>query len=181
MLPAVAACALAAFLPSLQPLPPRAPSLGTPQPAPLPLRPARHAGAGIRMQLDRLLTKETELAGAKARDENAAQIQAYSARAQRINALEDEIEALSDEQLRAKTAEFRARLQGGATLDELLEEAFAVVREAAWRTLDLRHYDVQLVGAMALNDGKLAQMGTCLLYTSPSPRDQRGARMPSSA
>jgi len=85
---------------------------------------------------------------------------AYTERVKRINALEDDIEALEDEQLAAKTAEFRARLAAGATEDDLLEEAFAVVREAAWRALELRHYDVQLVGAMALHDGKLAQMGT---------------------
>ena len=60
----------------------------------------------------------------------------------------------------APLAALKKRLAAGETEEELLEEAFAVVREAAWRTLDLRHYDVQLVGAMALNDGKLAQMGT---------------------
>jgi len=92
--------------------------------------------------------------------ENDRLIQAYSERVTRINALEDDIELLSDEQLAAKTIEFREQLQRGSTEDELLEEAFAVVREAAWRTLELRHYDVQLVGAMALHDGKLAQMAT---------------------
>ena len=91
---------------------------------------------------------------------NDRTVMAYTERVARINDLEDEIEALEDEALAAKTAEFRKRLAAGETEEELLEEAFAVVREAAWRTLDLRHYDVQLVGAMALNDGKLAQMGT---------------------
>jgi preprotein translocase subunit SecA len=84
----------------------------------------------------------------------------YTARVKRINALEDDIEALEDAELAAKTSEFRKRLAAGESEDDLLEEVFAVVREAAWRALELRHYDVQLVGAMALHDGKLAQMGT---------------------
>jgi len=91
---------------------------------------------------------------------NARLIQSYRERVERINDMEDDIEELSDEQLAAKTAEFRERLGRGETEDDLLEEAFAVVREAAWRSLELRHYDVQLVGAMALHDGKLAQMAT---------------------
>ena len=92
--------------------------------------------------------------------ENSKQVQAYTKRVERINALEDEIELLTDEELAAKTDEFRKRLAAGETEDDLLEEAFAVVREAAWRAIELRHYDVQLVGAMALNDGYLAEMGT---------------------
>jgi preprotein translocase subunit SecA len=91
---------------------------------------------------------------------NDRAVMAYTARVKRINALEDDIEALEDEELAAKTYEFRKRLAAGESDDDLLEEAFAVVREAAWRALELRHYDVQLVGAMALHDGKLAQMGT---------------------
>ena len=91
---------------------------------------------------------------------NNARIAKYRERVERINALEDSMEALDDEELAAKTAEFRKRLASGASEEELLEEAFAVVREAAWRTLELRHYDVQLIGAMALHDGTLAQMGT---------------------
>jgi len=87
-------------------------------------------------------------------------VQAYTKRVERINGLEDEIELLSDEQLAAKTDEFRKRLAAGETEDDLLEEAFAVVREAAWRAIELRHYDVQLVGGMALHDGFLAEMGT---------------------
>ena len=70
------------------------------------------------------------------------------------------MEALSDEALQAKTAEFRERLAAGATLDDLLPEAFAVVREAAKRTLGQRHFDVQLVGGMVLHDGKIAEMKT---------------------
>ena len=93
-------------------------------------------------------------------DLNAERVDAYKVRVERINAMEDAIEQLDDTDLAAKTAEFRKRLQAGETEDGMLEEVFAVVREAAWRTLELRHYDVQLVGAMALNDGMLAQMGT---------------------
>ena len=78
----------------------------------------------------------------------------------RINALEPELRALSDEQLSAKTAEFRARLTQGATLDDLLHEAFAVVRESSRRVLGMRHFDVQLVGGMVLNQGKIAEMRT---------------------
>ena len=91
---------------------------------------------------------------------NDAKVAEYRARVDRINGLEDAIEQLSDEELAAKTLEFRKRLQAGESKDAILEDAFAVVREAAWRTLELRHYDVQLIGAQALNDGYLAQMGT---------------------
>jgi preprotein translocase subunit SecA len=79
---------------------------------------------------------------------------------ERINALEPEFAALTDAQLRAKTDEFRARLAQGQTLDELLCEAFATVREAAKRTLGQRHFDVQLVGGMVLHQGKIAEMKT---------------------
>jgi len=77
-----------------------------------------------------------------------------------INALEPEIEALSDEQLRAKTDEFRARVAGGEPLDALLPEAFAVCREASRRVLKMRHFDVQLIGGMVLHFGKIAEMRT---------------------
>ena len=78
----------------------------------------------------------------------------------RINALEPEIQALSDEALSAKTQEFRDRLAGGETLDSLLPEAFATVREASRRVLNMRHFDVQLIGGMVLHDGKIAEMKT---------------------
>ena len=78
----------------------------------------------------------------------------------KINALEPELAKLSDEQLRAKTIEFRERLAKGETLDDLLVEAFAVVREAAKRTLGQRHFDVQLKGGMVLHQGKIAEMKT---------------------
>ena len=78
----------------------------------------------------------------------------------RINELEPGFEALSDDELKAKTVEFRQRLADGATLDSLLPEAFAAVREASRRTLGLRHYDVQLIGGMVLHQGKIAEMRT---------------------
>ena len=79
---------------------------------------------------------------------------------EQINSLEPTIAPLSDEQLRAKTDEFRARLKQGETLDDLLPEAFAVVREAAKRTLGQRHYDVQLIGGIVLHRGQIAEMKT---------------------
>ena len=91
---------------------------------------------------------------------NDRSLKAYQQRVPRVNAFEPAIAALSDEALAAKTDEFRARIAGGATLDELLPEAFSVVREAGKRVLGLRHFDVQLVGGMVLNDGKIAEMKT---------------------
>jgi preprotein translocase subunit SecA len=86
--------------------------------------------------------------------------------------LEPGLKGLSDEALRAKTAEFRERLRAGASLDDLLPEAFAVVREAAWRTLKMRHFDVQLIGGIALHTGKIAEMrtgeGKTLVATLPA-------------
>jgi preprotein translocase subunit SecA len=77
-----------------------------------------------------------------------------------INALEEGMQALDDAALAAKTDEFRQRLAAGATLDQILPEAFAVTREASRRTLGMRHFDVQLIGGIALHDGKIAEMGT---------------------
>ena len=77
-----------------------------------------------------------------------------------INALEESLNALSDEQLKAKTDEFKQRLAAGETLDALLPEAFAVVREAGKRVMGMRHFDVQLIGGMALHEGKIAEMKT---------------------
>ncbi|HJS87177.1 MAG TPA: preprotein translocase subunit SecA, partial [Acetobacteraceae bacterium] len=85
---------------------------------------------------------------------NDRSLKAYQRRVPQINALEPAISALSDEALGAKTVEFREKLANGATLDDLLPEAFAVVREAGRRTLGQRHFDVQLVGGMVLHDGK---------------------------
>ena len=78
----------------------------------------------------------------------------------KINSLEAETKALSDEQLQAKTAEFKRRLANGETLDDILPEAFAVCREASVRVLGMRHFDVQLIGGMVLHDGKIAEMRT---------------------
>lgn len=77
-----------------------------------------------------------------------------------INALEPSMKALSDEELAHKTVEFRGRLASGEELDDILPEAFAAVREASFRTIGLRHFDVQLIGGMALHDGKIAEMKT---------------------
>jgi len=78
----------------------------------------------------------------------------------KINELEPQIQALSDEELKAKTAELKQRLQNGASLEELLPEAFATVREVSRRTLGLRHFDVQLIGGIVLHSGKIAEMRT---------------------
>ena len=90
----------------------------------------------------------------------------------RINALEDAMQALDDVALRAKTDEFRSRLADGESLDQLLPEAFAVVREAGVRALGMRHFDVQLIGGMTLHDGKIAEMrtgeGKTLVATLPA-------------
>ena len=77
-----------------------------------------------------------------------------------INALEPSIQPLTDEQLRGKTAEFKQRLADGATIDDLLPEAFAVVREAGKRVLNMRHFDVQMMGGMMLHRGQIAEMKT---------------------
>ena len=78
----------------------------------------------------------------------------------RINAMEPELEKLSDSELQAKTAEFKQRIAEGATLDQLLPEAFAVCREASRRVLGMRHYDVQMVGGMVLHSGRISEMRT---------------------
>ncbi|MCG0277437.1 MAG: preprotein translocase subunit SecA [Thermanaeromonas sp.] len=105
-------------------------------------------------------------------DDNAREIKKLSQKVQRINALEPEISALRDEELQAKTAEFRRRLERGATLDDLLPEAFAVVREAARRVLGMRHFDVQLMGGIVLHQGRIAEMktgeGKTLVATLPA-------------
>ena len=77
-----------------------------------------------------------------------------------IGAHEETMRGLTDDELRGKTAEFRTRFEQGATLDDLLVEAFAVVREAGWRTLEMRHFDVQLIGGIVLHRGKIAEMKT---------------------
>ncbi len=103
---------------------------------------------------------------------NDRKVKGMSAQVARINALEPAMAALSDEALRAKTDEFKARLSRGETLDQILPEAFAVVREASKRVLGQRHYDVQLVGGMILHQGGIAEMrtgeGKTLVATLPT-------------
>ena len=91
---------------------------------------------------------------------NERLIKQYRRQVKTINKLEPAMEALSDAEPQAKTQEFRDRIAKGATTDELLTEAFAVVREASKRVLGMRHFDVQLIGGMVLNDGKIAEMRT---------------------
>lgn len=102
---------------------------------------------------DELLTK---IFGSR----NERLIKQYRRQVAAINKLEPAMEALSDAELQAKTQEFRDRIAKGTTTDELLTEAFAVVREASKRVLGMRHFDVQLIGGMVLNDGKIAEMRT---------------------
>ncbi|MBT2968796.1 MAG: preprotein translocase subunit SecA [gamma proteobacterium symbiont of Ctena orbiculata] len=91
---------------------------------------------------------------------NERLIKRMSRTVSQINALEADTEKLSDEELKQKTAEFRSRLEAGETLDSLMNEAFAVVREAGRRVMQMRHFDVQLIGGMVLHQGKIAEMRT---------------------
>src|ERR1700710_1489149 len=103
---------------------------------------------------------------------NDRRIKAYQPRVDAINALEPEIEALSDEALQARTIEFRQQLADGKTLDDILVPAFAVVREASKRTLKQRHFDVQLIGGVVMHQGNIAEMrtgeGKTLVATLPA-------------
>jgi len=103
---------------------------------------------------------------------NDRQLKRMSRVVARINELEPDLKALSDAALRARTDDFRQRLTAGETLDDLLPEAFATVREAAWRALEMRHFDVQLIGGMVLHQGKIAEMrtgeGKTLVSTLPA-------------
>lgn len=105
-------------------------------------------------------------------DDNARDIKKYQKKVERINQLEPEMQKLSDAELNSKTAEFRQRLENGETLDDILYEAFAVVRETGKRVLGQRHYDVQLIGGMVLHDGRIAEMktgeGKTLVATLPT-------------
>ena len=102
------------------------------------------------------LTLLTKLFGSR----NDRLLKQYRKTVARINALEPQFEKLSDEQISVKTQEFKERLGKGETLDQLLPEAFAVVREASKRVMKMRHFDVQLIGGMALHEGKIAEMRT---------------------
>src|SRR4030081_3994309 len=91
---------------------------------------------------------------------NERRIKSYLPRVAEINALEGELEGLSDDALRARTAAFKQQVAGGASLDDILVGAFATCREAAKRTLGQRHFDVQLIGGMILHEGRIAEMKT---------------------
>src|ERR1700733_13831409 len=91
---------------------------------------------------------------------NDRRIKGYQSRVDAINALEPEIAALSDDELKTRTADFRRQLADGKSLDDILVPAFATVREAAKRTLGQRHFDVQLIGGMVLHEGDIAEMKT---------------------
>ncbi|MBI4263691.1 MAG: preprotein translocase subunit SecA, partial [Acidobacteria bacterium] len=104
--------------------------------------------------------------------QNERELKRLAPRVAEIGALEPQIQALTDEQLRARTTEFRQRVADGESLDDLLVEAFAVVREAGRRVLNMRHFDVQLIGGMVLHSGKIAEMktgeGKTLVATLPA-------------
>ena len=93
-------------------------------------------------------------------DNNDQYIAAYQKVVEKINALEPQMQGLTDDKLTGKTNEFRERLKNGETLDDILPEAFAVVREGSRRVLGMRHFDVQLIGGMCLHDGRIAEMRT---------------------
>ncbi|MFV9510536.1 accessory Sec system translocase SecA2 [Tepidibacillus sp. LV47] len=105
-------------------------------------------------------------------DMNEREIKRLNKTVEKINQLEEQIGSLSDEQLHGKTLEFKERLQKGETLDDLLPEAFAVVREASKRVLGMRHFDVQLIGGIVLHEGRIAEMktgeGKTLVATLPA-------------
>ncbi|PIW37219.1 MAG: preprotein translocase subunit SecA, partial [Candidatus Kerfeldbacteria bacterium CG15_BIG_FIL_POST_REV_8_21_14_020_45_12] len=93
-------------------------------------------------------------------DQNKKKLKTLESDIAAINALEPVVQQLSDDELRQKTEEFTGRLESGESLDDIKHEAFAVVREAARRTLGQRHYDVQLIGGLTLHEGKIAEMRT---------------------
>jgi len=111
-------------------------------------------------------------------DSNEKELRRLRPLVQAINALEPEVSKLSDGELQAKTGEFRQRLDQGATLDDLLPEAFAVVREAARRVLGMRPYDVQLMGGIVLHQGRIAEMktGEGKLWWPPCPSTSTPSR-----
>jgi preprotein translocase subunit SecA len=105
-------------------------------------------------------------------DKQQRKLKKYYKIVEQINALETDIEKLSDQSLQAKTIEFKTKLQGGASIEDIKVEAFAVVREAAKRSIGLRHFDVQLIGGLVLSEGNIAEMptgeGKTLVATLPS-------------
>ena len=122
-------------------------------------------GNGLLSRFERMITA---LFGSA----NARYLKRLQPRVDAINALEERFKTLSDDELRGKTAEFRRRLDAGETLDDLLVEAFAAARESGRRFLNMRHYDVQLVGGMILHEGNIAEMvtgeGKTLVATLPA-------------
>jgi preprotein translocase subunit SecA len=98
----------------------------------------------------------TKIIGSK----NDREIKKLGLIVEKINSLEESIKALDDKLLRSKTDEFRNRLKQEETLEDILPEAFAVVREASWRVLHMRHFDVQLIGGIVLHRGRIAEMKT---------------------
>src|SRR5919201_6125418 len=128
-----------------------------------------------------LNTVLTKIIGTK----NERELKAIRPFVQRVSEFEPSVASLSDEQLRAKTEEFRRRLKGGnggggETLDDILPEAFAVVREAGRRTLNMRHFDVQLIGGLTLHRGTIAEMktgeGKTLVATLPAYLNALGGK-----
>ncbi|HET8907462.1 MAG TPA: preprotein translocase subunit SecA [Ktedonobacterales bacterium] len=105
-------------------------------------------------------------------DPNEKELKSLRPIVDQINALEDEVKALTDEELRGRTADFKEELANGATLDDILPDVFAVVREAGRRAIGMRHFDVQLIGGMVLHQGKIAEMrtgeGKTLVATLPA-------------
>src|SRR5258708_22402405 len=130
----------------------------------------------LRKLLEILWSVPTRLFGSR----NERLLRQYSRVVAQINALEPAISKLPDADLREKTNELKKKHADGATLEELLPEAFAVVREAAKRTLRMRHFDVQLIGGMVLHDGKIAEMktreGKTLVATPPAGVKAPGGR-----
>src|SRR5574343_426123 len=136
----------------------------------------RHGDRGQHAKISRIFTGTSLMISGLLKSlfgsRNDRLLKTYHKQVERINALEPAVAALDDAALQAKTAEFRTRLAGGETLDALLPEAFAVVREASKRVLGMRHFDVQLVGGMVLHYGKIAEMrtgeGKTLVSTLPA-------------
>ncbi|MBR3706020.1 MAG: preprotein translocase subunit SecA, partial [Firmicutes bacterium] len=105
-------------------------------------------------------------------DLNAKEVKKLDKLAEQVLALDSKMAALSEEELKGKTAEFRSRLAAGETLDDIMIEAFAVCREAAWRSVGMKHFKVQIIGGMALHQGRIAEMktgeGKTLVATLPA-------------
>ena len=105
-------------------------------------------------------------------DLNTKEVKKVEKIADQVMALEDQMAALTDEELKAKTPEFKERLASGETLDDLLPEAFAVCREAAWRSVGMKHFKVQVIGGIVLHQGRIAEMktgeGKTLVATLPT-------------